>query len=154
MIASVFIVATALISTGGPTTTRSVPPNSACEPPPAIDRSALGRHEQAAERTVRNFDTAYRAACSKGVLRNRRLIQAGSVPPGRLFLKNAPEANVASIYQEEKNGRPGRMVLEYHFVVHGGLIVPTVDELEEAIFCAMQGATAAEQEEEGRCLPD
>jgi hypothetical protein len=127
-------------------------PKSTCAPPPAVDAIALTRHKQAAAGTLRNFDTAYRKACSKGLLRNRPLIAPGSVPPNRLFLKNAPEANIASFYNEGE-GRPGRMVLEYPFLTADGQIhFPTADELEEAIFCAVVGVTS--EEDEGRCLPD
>ena len=131
-------------------------PNPACMPPPAVETGPLDRHKQAADQTLKNFDTAYRQACSKGVLRDRTLVKAGSVPGGRLFLKNAPDANVASIYNEGGEGeRPGRMVLEYPFVTDDGVVhIPTAWELEEAIFCSVHGATAVEQEEEGRCLPD
>jgi hypothetical protein len=47
------------------------------------------------------------------------------------------------------------MVLEYYFVTRDRRVhVPGVADLEEAIFCAVQGATEAEAEEEGRCLAD
>jgi hypothetical protein len=32
--------------------------------------------------------------------------------------------------------------------------VPSAAEIEEAIFCAVHGASEKEQEESGRCLPD
>ena len=133
----------------------SVPPNAACAPPPVVGTGALGRHEQAADQILKNFNTAYRQACFKGVMHDQPLISPGSVPAGRLFLKNAPDANDASIYNEGEEGAPGRMVLEYPFIADDGAVsVPSADDLEEAIFCAVQGATAAEQEKEGRCLPD
>ena len=126
----------------------------ACAPQPAVETRALSRHKQAADQTLKNFGTAYRQACFKGLMRNRPLVKPGSVPPGRLFLRNAPDANVASIYNEGGEGeRPGRMVLEYAFVAHDGAVnVPSADELEEAIFCAVHGVTS--EEDEGRCLPD
>lgn len=129
-------------------------PNPACASQPAVNAGALARHKDAAERTLRNFDTAYRKACSKGLLRDRPLIEPRSAPPGRLFLKNAPDSNVASIYNEGGPGsRRGRMVLEYPFIGHDGTVsVPGADELEEAIFCAVRGVTS--EEDEGRCLPD
>jgi hypothetical protein len=151
------VLVAALVATAGAQAAPApnVPNIPDCARPPGIEVGrALGGRKDAADLVRINFSTAYLRACFKGVLRGRPLVLPNSVPPGRLFLKNAPDSNVASIYQEEKKGRPGRMVLEYHFVVHGGLIMPTADELEEAIFCAVQGVTAAEQEEEGRCLPD
>ena len=93
-------------------------------------------------RTSANFAKAYAKACGKGLIKGQAL-------PRRLFLLNAPDANVASIYE-----RDGRMVLEYPFLAGGKPNVPTADELHEAIYCAVKGATQAEQEESGRCLPD
>jgi len=128
------------------------PVKPSCAPAPALDAGALGSHRQAADLVRRNFATAYRQACSTGILRGRRLIRPGSVPPGKLFLLNAPDSNIASIYNEGEE-RPGRMVLEYHFVTADRRVhVPGADELEEAIFCAVVGATS--EEDEGRCLPD
>lgn len=159
LLQSLLIAASALLAVAGAQASPPAPavPSPACAPPPVVEAGgALGRHKDVADRTLRNFDTAYRQACFKGVLRGRPLIKPGSVPAGRLVLKNAPEANVASIYNESGEGeRPGRMVLEYPFIAGVGAVsVPGAGELEEAIFCAVQGATAAEQEEEGRCLPD
>jgi hypothetical protein len=154
MIASRFVlVALAFIAAGGAPALASVP-SPACARPPTVDAGALGDREQAADLTLRNFDTAYRHACLKGLMRDHPLIEPGSVSPGRLFLKNAPEANIASIYRDSgENERPGRMVLEYPFVTTDGQVhVPGADELEEAIFCAVHGATS--EEDEGRCLPD
>ena len=72
---------------------------------------------------------------------------------GKLFLINAPEANVASIYLSDVDG--SRMVLEYPFLTTDGKSqVPTAGELEEAIYCAVRGATPEEQEASGRCLVD
>ena len=134
---------------------QSTPNIPACAPPPAVEAGrALGGRKDAADLVRINFSTAYLRSCFKGVLRKGPLVRPGSVPPGILFLKNAPEANTASIYQEEKKGRPGRMVLEYPFFDRGVFRPPSADELEEAIFCAIQGASEAEQEEEGRCLVD
>ena len=92
-----------------------------------------------------SFNKAYARACGEGLLKTKRLAVSG-----RLFLINAPDANVASIY-----ARRNQTVLEYAFVDHDGRThVPTVAELQEAIFCAVHGASAKEQEESGRCLPD
>jgi hypothetical protein len=126
----------------------------ACPMSLVINAAAFSRQRSVANRTIENFVAAYRAACSKGLFRNRQLIQPGSVPPGTLFLKNAPEANIASIYNERgESDRLGRMVLEYPFIAHDGAVsVPSADELEEAIFCAVVGVTS--EEDEGRCLPD
>jgi hypothetical protein len=99
-------------------------------------------------KTSANFTKAYGKACSEGLLK-APLIGAESRDRRHLFLHNAPNANVASIYTSG-----GRAVLEYPFVVGGKVNVPSVDELHEAIFCAVHGASAKEQQESGRCLPD
>ena len=105
---------------------------------------ALFRGKPLRETSV-SFSKAYAKACSEGLLKARRL-----VPSGRLFLVNAPDANVASIY-----ARKNQTVLEYPFIEHDGRThVPTIGELHEAIYCVVHGATAKEQEESGRCLPD
>jgi hypothetical protein len=94
-----------------------------------------------------NFAEAYADACAEGLLKDKALLGAGQA---RLFLFNAPEANIAVIYDRE-----GRTILEYPFVTPDGAVnVPVAEELHEAIYCAVAGATEAEQEESGRCLPD
>jgi hypothetical protein len=100
-----------------------------------------------------NFATAFKSACDKALLHDKPLIDPEATDEGKLFLINAPEANVASIYLSEVDG--GRMVLEYPFLTTDGKSqVPTADELEEAIYCAVRGATPQEQEASGRCLVD
>jgi len=93
--------------------------------------------------TSANFSKAYAQACAQGLMKAKPLA-------ARLSLINAPDANVASIYTIKS-----RTLLEYPFVSHDGRThVPGVAELHEAIFCAVRGASAKEQEESGRCLPD
>jgi len=99
-------------------------------------------------KTSANFTKAYAKACSEGLLKTP-LIGAKARDRRHLFLHNAPDANVASIYTSG-----GRAVLEYAFMSDGKVNVPSVDDLHEAIFCAVHGASAKEQEESGRCLPD
>jgi hypothetical protein len=108
--------------------------------------------------TAANFAVAYARACRSGLLRGRRAIGAGAADRSRLFLLNAPDANVASIYVRGADDRPPaarRPVLEYYFVTSDGSVhVPSVDDLHEAIYCHVRGATPREEEETGRCLPD
>jgi hypothetical protein len=106
------------------------------------------------DETTANFSAAYNNACRKGVLRKGGpLVDPKSAGGFKLFLVNAPEANVASIYLSEIDGN--RMVLEYPFLTADGKSqVPSADELEEAIYCNVHGATPEEQEESGRCLVD
>lgn len=96
-----------------------------------------------------SFSQAYAKACAKGILKSESLLPDEA--RGRLYLLNAPEANVASIYTADN----GQILLEYYFVTTDGKThVPPAEELEEAIYCRVVGATEAEQEESGRCLPD
>ena len=104
---------------------------------------AAFRGRPAREATA-SFNRAYAKACSEGLLKKPLAIG------NKLFLINAPEANVASIYKDK-----GRTVLEYPFVTGDGHAhAPPPDDLHEAIYCAVHGASAKEQEESGRCLPD
>ena len=90
-----------------------------------------------------SFAAGHANACAKGLLKDK--------PLPALVLLNAPNANIASIYE----GEGGRTLLEYPFVTEDGQAhVPPAEEIEEAIYCALAGATEAEQEESGRCLPD
>jgi hypothetical protein len=97
-------------------------------------------------RTSANFAKAYAKACTEGLMKSKPLVSAKE---RRLYLANAPSANVASIYASK-----GRTLLEYPFVAGGKANVPSTDELHEAIYCAVHGASTKEQEESGRCLPD
>ena len=97
-------------------------------------------------KTSANFSKAYARACAEGLFKAKPLV---SVKDKRLYLSNAPNANIASIYAGKR-----RMLLEYPFIADGKSNVPTADELHEAIYCAVHGASANEQEESGRCLPD
>jgi hypothetical protein len=100
-------------------------------------------------KTSANFAAAYAQACKEGLL-NKPLIGAKDPDRKHLFLHNAPDANVASIYSVKQ-----RTLLEYPFLSPDGkLQIPTQDELHEAIYCAVHGASPKEQEESGRCLPD
>jgi hypothetical protein len=139
---------------------------SACAPTPTLavtedfadPRHTFASRSPAFRRLEANFAAAYRAACANGLLRRERLITARAGESERLLLKNAPDANVASIYLDGEDGAPAarrHMVLEYPFLTADGAAhVPGTEELGEAIFCHVQGASARETEESGRCLPD
>jgi hypothetical protein len=141
------------------------PPQSSCAPAPALvlaEDFADPRHVFAAEtaafrRLEANFAAAYRGACERGLLRGRALIVAGA-ERNRLRLKNAPDANIASIYLDGEEGAPPaarHTVLEFPFLTADGAAhTPSATELDEAIFCAVHGASPQEEEESGRCLPD
>ena len=124
-----------------------------CAPPALALANGAQLASQPMEETKAHFANAYEAACGKGLLTDKALIDPKAADKGTLFLINAPEANVASIYLSEVDGN--RMVLEYPFLTTDGKTqVPSVDELGEAIYCAVHGATAEEQESSGRCLVD
>jgi hypothetical protein len=142
----------------------AVPPSD-CAPAPKLalaadfadPRKTFAPDAPAFRQTAAHFDAAYRKACATGVLRGHSLIEQGATHPDTLFLKNAPDANVAAIYRDGENGPTAQrvMVLEYFFLPSGGAShVPTADELSEAIFCAARGASAKAQQEDGRCLVD
>jgi hypothetical protein len=93
---------------------------------------------------------AFKSACKYGLLKDATIVKLHGVSTRRLYLSNAPNANVASLY-----ARDGRLVLEYPFVAADrSMHVPSAKEIQEAIYCAVHGASAKEQEESGRCLPD
>ena len=99
----------------------------------------------ALRKTSANFAEAYAKACSEGLLKAKPLATSG-----RLVLVNAPDANMGSIYSAG-----GRTVFEYWFVTHDGRThVPSAGQIHEAIYCATAGAAPAQQEDNGRCLPD
>jgi hypothetical protein len=139
---------------------------SACAPAPQLilaEDFADPHHifapgSAALRRLEANFAAAYRSACAHGVLRHAALIPAGAAERDRLRIKNAPDANVASIYLDGAEGTPAsrrHMVLEYPFLaIDGTTHLPSESELAEAIFCEVQGASQREEEESGRCLPD
>jgi hypothetical protein len=139
---------------------------SACAPAPslALAQDFADPHHRFAPGTApflrleASFAAAYRSACEHGILRGHPLIAAGATAPDRLQLKNAPDANVASIYLDGEEGAPParrHMVLEYPLLATDGTThLPSESELAEAIFCAVQGASQQEEEASGRCLPD
>jgi hypothetical protein len=129
-------------------------PVSQCESPAlASTDKAVAESSAVFRATAANFAAAFASACAKGLLKDQALIDPEAADQARLFLLNAPESNVASIYLP-RDGAKG-MVLEYHFVTPDGQShVPPADELEEAIYCSVRGATPEEQESSGRCLVD
>jgi len=144
--------------------TASLAAADSCAPAPALalsqdfadPRDAYTEDSVSFRQLEANFAAAYRKACADGLFAAAPLVPAEVPHPGTLFLVGAPQANVAAIYREgEGQGQPGDMALEYAFIAADGLLqVPGQDELYEAIYCAAHGASEAEKEESGRCLPD
>lgn len=119
---------------------------------PTLDFSAaesLGAKEQAA--FTANFRAAFDKACAEGLFATEPLIDERAIDKGTLFVLHAPEANVTSIYFSH-SAAPPAMLVESPFGEPPQ--VPSAEELHEAIYCAMVGATEQEMEESGRCLPD
>ena len=125
-----------------------------CELPKLAMADGSQRFESALlKETQANFRAALQSACSKGVLEDATFMDPHSSDQQHLYLVNAPEANVASIYMSEVDD--SRMMLEYPFLTTDGRSqVPSAAELEEAIYCAAVGATPEKQESTGRCLVD
>lgn len=144
--------------------TATLAASDSCVPAPALapsqdfadPRDEYGEDGVSFRQLEANFAAAYRKACADGLFAAAPLVPAEVPHPGTLFLVGAPQANVAAIYREgEEQDQPGDMALEYPFIAADGLLqVPGQDELYEAIYCAAHGASEAEQEESGRCLPD
>jgi hypothetical protein len=132
----------------------AAPKTNACTAPAlASTDKAVAESSAVFRETKANFSAAFASACAKGLLKDQALIDPEAPDQARLFLLNAPESNVASIYLPRKGSKG--MVLEYYFVTPDGQThVPPADELEEAIYCSVHGATPQEEEESGRCLPD
>lgn len=124
-----------------------------CTPPALSLPDGSPLQSSLLDQSKANLAKAIEHACAKGILKDKGLFDPKAAVRDKLFLVNAPEANIASIYLSEIDGN--RMVLEYPFLtIDGKSQLPSADELEEAIYCAVVGATPEEQERTGRCLPD
>jgi hypothetical protein len=97
------------------------------------------------------FRAAVERACHDGLFADAPLIDHRSVDRSTLFVMNAPEANVTSIYFSP-SAAPPNTLLESPF--GDPPQIPSVADLHEAIYCVTKGATEKEMEEQGRCLPD
>lgn len=140
------------LETGANVVTNAPAPVAACVLPKLDFKAApnLGPKDQA--RYTANFRAAFDKACAGKLFADGPLIDEGSTDKSTLFVLNAPEANVTSIYLGTTAGPPPRMLIESPF--GDPPQIPSVDDLYEAIYCAEIGATEEEQETSGRCLPD
>ena len=103
---------------------------------------------------IDNFAKAYDAACAAGWFAKKPLIDPRAAKQDTLFVANAPQSNVASIYFDA-DGAGREMVIEGPFVDGEGHVqVPGAKAIQEAIYCYAVGATEQEQEASGRCLVD
>jgi hypothetical protein len=156
------IIAAQFLAIGAPVSAQRRPARAACAPAPTLllsdrfhdPRRIFGPESPGMRATRAEFAIAYARACREGLLRRGRLLHTDRP---YIHLINSPDANVASIHPISLRGNHGLngTGLEYPFVTHEGTLnVPNARELHEAIYCRVVGATAREQEEEGRCLPD
>ena len=98
-----------------------------------------------------NLRAAFDRACGEGLFAERPLVDPRSDDRSLLYVMNAPEANVTSIYFGS-SAAPPAMLLESPF--RSPAQIPTVEDLHEAIYCEMRGASPEEEERDGRCLVD
>jgi hypothetical protein len=102
-----------------------------------------------------NVRSAFQGACAKQLIHGATIPKLDGVSTARLFLQNWPDANIASLEADQSPDRSWRLMLGYPFVASDGSVnVPSAADIEEAIDCAVRGATEQEQAETGRCLPD
>ncbi len=102
-----------------------------------------------------NVRAAFKSACKYGLLKGSTIPALQGVSTRRLFLENQPNANTARLKVGKRPDGSWRLVLAYPYVAADRSIhVPGAAEIQEAIYCAVHGASAKEQEESGRCLPD
>ena len=127
------------------------PPLPNCDLPKLDFRAAsnLGPKEQS--RFSENFRVAFYKACGEKLFADGPLIDESSIDKSTLFVMNAPEANVTSIYFG-RHAAPPNTLIETPF--GDPPQIPSIEDLHEAIYCVMEGATDKEMEEQGRCLPD
>ena len=102
-----------------------------------------------------NVRSAFKSACKYGLLKGSTIPKLHDVSTRRLFLENQPNANAANLEADQRKDGSWRLVLGYPFVgADKSMNVPTPAEIQEAIYCAVHGATQQEQATSGRCLPD
>ncbi len=156
------LIAAQCTAIAAPASAQRRPARAACAPAPNLvlserfrdPRRVFGPESPGMRATRAEFAIAYARACREGLLRRGRLLHTERA---YIHLINSPDANVASIHPISVGGNRGLngTGLEYPFVSQEGTLnVPNANELHEAIYCRVVGATQREQEEEGRCLPD
>ena len=127
------------------------PPQQRCDMPKFDFRAAETLSEKDRTRFTTNFRAALDKACSEGLLEGDPIVDQRAQAKDTIFVMNAPEANVTSLYFGP-SAAPPAMLLESPF--GNPPQIPSVEDLHEAIYCWTKGATEEEQETSGRCLPD
>ena len=127
------------------------PPQQRCDMPKLDFRAAENLSGTDRARFTDNFRVALDKACTEGLLEGDPIVDQRAQVKDTIFVLNAPEANVTSLYFG-RSAAPPAMLLESPF--GDSPQVPSVEDLHEAIYCWTKGATEEEQETTGRCLPD
>lgn len=128
-----------------------VPAEQRCAMPKLDFRAAGALSGEDRARFTDNFRVALDKACTEGLLEGEPIVDQRAHVKDTIFVMNAPEANVTSLYFGP-SAAPPAMLLESPFGEPPQ--VPSVEDLHEAIYCWARGATEEEQETSGRCLPD
>jgi len=102
-------------------------------------------------RLIAAFQLGYDAACRDETIGADGLKGVDGNTVEALTIHNAPNANVVSIYEDN-----GEVLLEAPLFsdAAGPITIPAAADITEAIYCYAVGATDAEVEATGRCLPD
>ena len=122
-----------------------------CAMPKLDFRAAETLREEDRARFTDNFRVALDKACAEGLLADEPLVDERAYVKNTIFVMNAPEANVTSIYFGP-SAAPPAMLLESPF--RDPPQIPSAEDLHEAMYCWLKGATPEEEETSGRCLPD
>ena len=124
-------------------------PNVDCAVP-GLDFTEVEFGESEKVAFANNWTAAVDRACADKLAGDKPLNHPDVLGP-MLLLFHAPEANIVSIYRNDRR-KPERMVLEGPFGTPPK--APSAEDLYEAIYCTAKGATPEEEEQSGRCLPD
>lgn len=133
---------------GAPLLPKSAASNCAV---PKLDLRAARLDAARAAKFTTNFTVAFDRACREGLLANGPLVDPKSADPSALFVMDAPEANVVSLYFNVESNPP-MTFLEAPFGPSPD--VPSSDDIYEALYCKLHGATEEEMNTTGRCLVD
>ena len=117
---------------------------------PGLDFTEVEFDEAGKVAFANNWTVATDRACVEKLAGDKPLNHPDVLGP-MLLLYHAPEANIVSIYVNDRR-RPERRVMEGPFGTPPK--APSAEELYEAIYCSVKGATPEEEEQSGRCLPD
>ena len=116
---------------------------------PRLDFSTVERlsaDERAA--FTANFRAAFDRACAEGLFAKRPLVDPRSYDRSLLYVMDAPADDTLLIYFGPSAAPPAMMAS----IPFGSPVrQPTVDELHEAIYCEVRGATRDEQVRQLRC---